>query len=56
MPNTNNWTNYSAHIVRVESEQLQKAHRTVNSACPVWHRTVRCHMKTKLQRSKLSEP
>jgi hypothetical protein len=28
----------------------------VNSACPVRHHTVRCHMKTKLQRSKPSEP
>jgi hypothetical protein len=27
----------------VESE----VHWTVNSACPVWHRTVRCHMRTK---------
>jgi hypothetical protein len=26
----------------VESE----AHRTVNKTCSVWHRTVRCHMKT----------
>jgi hypothetical protein len=34
----------------------QKAHRTVNSTCPVRHRTVWCHMKTKLQRSKPSEP
>ena len=34
----------------------QKAHWTVNSACLVRHRTVRCHMKTKLQRSKPSEP
>jgi hypothetical protein len=28
--------------VRVESEQRQKAHRTVNSDCPVRHQTVRC--------------
>jgi hypothetical protein len=28
--------------VRAESEQRQKAHRTVNSECPVRHRTVRC--------------
>jgi hypothetical protein len=28
-----------------------EGHQTVNSACPVWHRTVRCHKKTKLQRS-----
>jgi hypothetical protein len=26
-----------------------EGHQTVNSACPVWHRTVRCHKKTKLQ-------
>jgi hypothetical protein len=32
----------SARTVRAESEQRQKAHRTVNSACPVRHRTVRC--------------
>jgi hypothetical protein len=29
----------------------QKAHQTVNSACPVRHRTVRCPSLTKLQRS-----
>jgi hypothetical protein len=28
----------SARTVRAESEQRQKAHRTVNSACPVRHR------------------
>jgi hypothetical protein len=28
--------------VRAESEQRQKAHQTVNSPCPVRHRTVRC--------------
>jgi hypothetical protein len=32
----------NAWIVRAESEQRQKAHRTVNSACPVRNRTVRC--------------
>jgi hypothetical protein len=26
-----------------KSEQLLEAHRMVNSTCPVWHRTVRCH-------------
>jgi hypothetical protein len=46
----------SARTIRAESEQRQKAHRTVNSACPVRHRTVRCPMKTELQRSKPSEP
>jgi hypothetical protein len=34
----------------------QKAHRTVNSVCPVRHRTVECPKKSKLQWSKLSEP
>jgi hypothetical protein len=33
---------YSARTVRAESEQRQKAHRTVNNDCPVHHRTVRC--------------
>jgi hypothetical protein len=32
-------------------EQPPEAHRTVNSTCPVRHRTVRCNKKTKLQRS-----
>jgi hypothetical protein len=35
-------------IVRVcaqKSEQRQKAHRTVNSVCPVHHRTVRCAIR-----------
>jgi hypothetical protein len=39
-----------------KSEQLPEAHRTVNSTCPVRHQTVRCHQKTKLQRSKPSKP
>jgi hypothetical protein len=35
-----------------ESEsRRQKAHQTVNSACPVRHRTVRCPSLTELQRS-----
>jgi hypothetical protein len=33
-----------------------RAHRTLNSSCPVRHRTVRCNMKLVLQRSKPSEP
>jgi hypothetical protein len=33
---------YNARTVRAESEQRLKVHRTVNSACPVRHRTVRC--------------
>jgi hypothetical protein len=32
----------SVRTVRQESEQHQKAHRTVNSTCPVQHRTVQC--------------
>jgi hypothetical protein len=34
-----------------ESEQSQMAHRTVNSGCPVHHRTVRWPRRQKLQRS-----
>jgi hypothetical protein len=34
-----------------ESEQRQKAHRTVHSDCPVHHRTVRWPRRQKLQRS-----
>jgi hypothetical protein len=34
-----------------KSEQSQKAHRTVNSNCPVHHRTVRWPRRQKLQRS-----
>jgi hypothetical protein len=34
-----------------ELEQSQMAHRTVNSACPVHHRTVRWPRRQKLQRS-----
>jgi hypothetical protein len=37
-------------------EQPSEAHRTVNSACPVRHLTVRWHKKTKLQRSSALEP
>jgi hypothetical protein len=46
----------SAQTVRTESEQRQKAHRTVNSDCPVRHRTVRCPKMSELQQSKPSEP
>jgi hypothetical protein len=42
---------YSARIVRAESEQRQKAHRTMNSTCPVRHRTVRWPRLSELQRS-----
>jgi hypothetical protein len=45
----------SAWTVRTEPEQCQKAHRTVNSACPVWHWTVRCPKMSELQQSKPSE-
>jgi hypothetical protein len=34
-----------------ESEESQMAHRTLNSACPVHHRTVRWPRRQKLQRS-----
>jgi hypothetical protein len=34
-----------------KSEQRQKVHRTVNSACPVHHQTVRWPRSQKLQRS-----
>jgi hypothetical protein len=44
-----------AHCAQ-KSEQASEAHRTVNSGCSVRHRTVRCHKKTKLQRSKPPEP
>jgi hypothetical protein len=36
---------------RVDTEQRRKAHQTVNSACSVRHQTIRCYLKTKLQRS-----
>jgi hypothetical protein len=39
---------YSARLRAQKSEQ---AHRTVNSNCPVHHRTVRCPTCQKLQRS-----
>jgi hypothetical protein len=35
----------------LESEQCQMAHRTLNSVCPVHHRTVRWPRRQKLQRS-----
>jgi hypothetical protein len=41
----------SARTARAESEQCQKAHRTVNSDCPVHHRTVRWPSRSELQRS-----
>jgi hypothetical protein len=41
----------SVRLRAQNSEQLQKAHRTVNSDCPVHHRTVRWPTCQKLQRS-----
>jgi hypothetical protein len=41
----------SARLHAQEPEQRQKAHRTVNSDCPVHHRTVRWPRSQKLQRS-----
>jgi hypothetical protein len=41
----------SARTAHAESEQAQKAHRTVNSDCPVPHRTVRWPHLSELQRS-----
>jgi hypothetical protein len=46
----------SARTVRAESEQRQKAHWTVNRACPVRHQTVRCPKMSELQQSKPLEP
>jgi hypothetical protein len=42
----------SARLHAQKSEQRQKAHRTLNSDCPVHHRTVRWPSCQKLQRSK----
>jgi hypothetical protein len=42
---------YSARTTRVESEQAQMAHGTVNNAYPVHHRTVWWPHKSELQRS-----
>jgi hypothetical protein len=41
----------SARLRAQKLEQRQKAHRTVNSVCPVHHRTVRWPTCQKLQRS-----
>jgi hypothetical protein len=41
----------STRLCAQKSEQRQKAHRTVNSDCPVHHRTVRWPTCQKLQRS-----
>jgi hypothetical protein len=53
------WTPANAIVCRQcaqKSEQPSEAHRRVNSTCPVRHRTVWCHKKTKLQRSSVPEP
>jgi hypothetical protein len=42
---------YSARLRAQKLEQAQKAHRTVNSDCPVHHRIVRWPRCQKLQRS-----
>jgi hypothetical protein len=42
---------YSARLRAQKSQQRQKVHRTVNSACPVHHRTVQWPRSQKLQRS-----
>jgi hypothetical protein len=42
---------YSPRLRAQKSEQAQKAHQTVNSDCPVHHRTVRWPSCQKLQRS-----
>jgi hypothetical protein len=41
----------SARTARAESEQAQKARRTMNSDCPVHHRVVRWPHLSELQRS-----
>jgi hypothetical protein len=41
----------TAHLRAQKIEQRQKAHRTVNSDCPVHHRTIRWSTCQKLQRS-----
>jgi hypothetical protein len=43
---------YSVRLRAQKSEQAQKAHQTVNSDCPVHHRTVRWPSCQKLQQSK----
>jgi hypothetical protein len=44
-------TAFNARAARAESESPMPAHRTVNSACPVRHRTSRRAQKSELQRS-----
>jgi hypothetical protein len=41
----------SAHCARRSQSRHQKAHRTVNSDCPVHHRTIRWPHLSELQRS-----
>jgi hypothetical protein len=42
-PNSATVENSAWQSQSAESE----VHRTVNRTCPVWHRTVRCHLRTK---------
>jgi hypothetical protein len=42
---------YSARLARRSQSRHQKAHRTVNSDCPVHHQTVRWPHMSELQRS-----
>jgi hypothetical protein len=42
---------FNALQCAAESVQRQVAHRSLNSACPVHHRTVRCPRRLQLQRS-----
>jgi hypothetical protein len=51
---SNGWL--TQRTVHAESEQRRKAHRTVNSDCPVHHWTVRWPKQSELQQSKPSEP
>jgi hypothetical protein len=44
-------TAFNARAARAESESPITAHRTVNGACPVRHRTSRRAQKSELQRS-----
>jgi hypothetical protein len=50
---------YNGHCRTLQCATVRgriRAHRTLNSSCPVLHRTVRWDMKSALQRSKPSEP
>jgi hypothetical protein len=50
---------YNGHCQTLQCATVHgrvRAHRTLNSSCPVRHRTVRCDMKSALQRSEPLEP